>query len=365
MRFKDLRFDLAVDWLELFGGAEKVVYTISELINFNTVYTLTDQRKSIDKNKFFVNEPLVKTTFLKYFKNKFKFLLPIFPYLFEKIIVDKETNVIISSSFNVAKGINKSDSKQIHISYIQNDNFRYINSKENLKLFFGNKRIFIKPFIKYLLNWDLKSAKKPDYIISNSKYTQQLIQNKYDRDSFVIYPPVDTSKFEFSDKKENYYVAIGRLVQTKRFDVLIDAFNQMPNEKLIIIGDGILKDSLKKQANSNVIFTGYLETNEVNKYLRKAKASISLGIESFGIAAVESQACGTPVIALNKGGTAETVIDGITGIHINNANIESIKSSIKKINNTEFNYSNIRKNAKQYDTSIFKQNFSIFLDKIL
>ncbi|MFV0305708.1 MAG: glycosyltransferase [Moheibacter sp.] len=347
---------LVVDWLDLYGGAEKVITEINQIISFEKYYALTDVRKDEEKHKFFKNNPEIQTTKLQFFDKYFRYLLPFFPYFVNQIRIDKNAEIIISSSHNIAKGVNKSNVHQKHVSYIQSRNLKYIWDEEQLKIYFGNLRFLIQPFVNYLRTYDVKSAQEPDILIANSNFQKEWIKKHYSRDSIVIYPPVDLSLFQFYPEKENYYVAVGRFAKMKRFDLLIQAFNQMPDKKLILIGDGELMPQFKSMAKSNIKFTGFLSSEEVYEYVKKARASVYVGIEDFGIAAVESQSAGTPVIAYKVGGTGETINHGETGYLYDNQNVESIISAINAFEKMEFDYSKINEHAQQFSTAKFQEN---------
>ncbi|MET3731539.1 glycosyltransferase [Moheibacter stercoris] len=344
---------LVADWLDLYGGAEKVITILDEIINFDEVYTLTDIRKPEDKHLFFKGNPKIHSTKLQVFGKYFRYLLPLFPYFVKQIKIDPNSKFIFSSSHNIAKGISKTSADQIHYSYIQSRNLKYIWDDEQIDLYFGKFKFLILPFVKYLQKYDVQSAQKPDLLIANSLFQKQWLWDHYHRDSVVIYPPVDLSTYQLYTQKEDYYVAVGRFAKMKRFDILIDAFNQMPDKKLILIGDGELNDQFRKTAKSNIQFTGFLNSDKVYEYVKKAKAAIYIGIEDFGIAAVEAQACGTPVIAIGNGGTAETILHKKTGILVENQNVTSLIKSVEEFESHQFDYEYISKHSQKFSKKEF------------
>lgn len=348
---------LVVDWLDLYGGAEKVISEIDEIYGFDKVYTLVDVRKDSEKHKFFKNNPTIVSTKLQILGKYFRYALPLFPYFVKSIRIDEKYKLIISSSHNIAKGVKKSNPNQIHISYIQSRNLKYIWDEEQIDLYFGKLKFLIDPFINYLRKYDVKSAQQPDLLIANSEYQKKWIKEHYGRDSVVVYPPVDLSQFQFFPEKEEYYVSVGRFAKMKRFDVLIDAFNVMPDKKLVLIGDGELMSEFKKKARPNIILPGFLPSSDVYEYVKKAKAAIYVGIEDFGIAAVEAQACGTPVIAYNVGGTGETIIDGETGVHFSKQTTGNIIKAVNKLEKIHFNSHKISEYAHRFDKELFLSNF--------
>lgn len=308
------------------------------------------------------NNPVIIESKLKFFKTFFRYFFFLFHYNIKKIKIDYDTELIISSSHSVAKGICKSNKNQIHVSYFQARNFNYIWEDSNL--FFGLFKPFFYPLIYLLRKIDVSHAKNPDYIIANSIFVKNWIKQRYNRDSIVIYPPVDLSKFELELNKDNYYVAVGRLVTVKKFDILVKAFNIL-GEKLVIIGDGKKLKALKEIASSNIVFTGFLATTEINKYVSKAKAFMQPGVEGFGIATLEALACGTPVIAFGTGGVLETVINGKTGLFFYRQHENDIVKAVKNFESLTFDGKLLREEALKFSERRFKYEFTTYINSII
>lgn len=352
---------LVVDWLDKYGGAERVIASLENVFSFEKTYTLVNVMKENDLIKIYKNKKrdIIETP-IRFLRNNFRFLFFIFHYSINKMVVDKDISIIISSSHAVAKGIRKSSKEQLHISYFQARNFNYI--WDDSKLFFGNFRFLFEPIFSILRRMDVKQAQNPDVIVANSNFVKQWIKEKYNREATIIYPPVDLSNFFLVEEKENYYVSVGRIVSVKRFDILIEAFKDL-DFKLIIIGNGDNYEALKKRASSNVLFTGFLESNQVNEYISKAKGFIQVGVEGFGIAPVEAQACGTPVIAFGKGGVLETVINGKTGVFFKEQTADSLKEAINLFETLKFNPKEIREHALQFSKERFESEIKAFVDE--
>lgn len=351
---------LVVDWLDKYGGAERVISSLQNVFQFQKTYGLTDIMKKDDLEKIFPKDYKIQTTVLRFLGTKFRWLFFTFHYFISKIKIDTDTQLIISSSHAVAKGIKKSNSTQLHISYFQARNFKYI--WDEVDLYFGKSKPLFYPLIKLLRKIDVQQAQRPDYIISNSKFVQEWVQKVYHRESVVIYPPVDLSQFNLNVNKEDYFVAVGRIVAYKRFDLIIDAFNIL-GRKLIVIGNGDQLLKLKKRAKENISFTGYLDSTQVNEIISKAKAFIHIGIEDFGIAPIEAQACGTPVIAYKAGGIVETVLDGKTGILFEKQQVSSLIDAVKKCDSFLFDYEEIRGHAMQFSKENFCKNIREYINE--
>ncbi|WP_418510457.1 glycosyltransferase [Corallibacter sp.] len=353
---------LVVDWLDKYGGAERVLTSLNNVFCFKSCYTIINVMEKEDLKRIFPHDNIpIKETCLKKSGKHFRYFFLTFPTLIKTLKVDKEVDVIISSSHASAKGIKKSNPNQLHISYFQARNLKYIWS--DFKLYFKWASYFLYPFIKIMRLADVKSAQEPDYIISNSKFVQKWVYDTYKRKSDVIYPPVDLSLFTLHSQKKDFYVAVGRIEPYKRFDIIIDAFNKLPNKRLIVIGDGSQLKELKRKSTPNIEFTGFVESHRVYEYIKEAKGFIHAGIEDFGIAPIEAQACGTPVIAYGFGGVLETIIDSKTGIFFNQHNSKALLNAIKKFERVNFNYIDVRKNALRFSTERFEKEIKDFVEE--
>jgi glycosyltransferase involved in cell wall biosynthesis len=213
--------------------------------------------------------------------------------------------------------------------------------------------------------WDFTTSNRVDYFIANSKYIAKRIKKIYRRDSTVIYPPVDVDRFGVETNKDNYYLTASRLVPYKRIDLIVEAFSAMPDKKLIVVGSGPEMDKIKSKAGKNIEILGYLPFDDLKRYMQKAKAFVFAAEEDFGIIVVEAQACGTPVIALNKGGTAETVIHGKNGLHFNSQSVDEIISAVKKfeVSQDNFDLNLISKIASEYSRTVFEEKICRFIDQ--
>ncbi|MDC1109159.1 glycosyltransferase, partial [Flavobacteriaceae bacterium] len=222
-------------------------------------------------------------------------------------------------------------------------------------------RFLLSPILDLLKKTDIRQASSPDYLIANSRFVQNWIKETYKLNSEIIYPPVDVDRFKLQKKKENYFVSACRLEPYKRVDLIIEAFNET-DEKLIIIGSGSQERYLKKIASKNIKFIEYSNSSVVYKYVSKAKAFIHAGIEDFGIAPVEAQACGTPVIGIKKGGLKETIIEDKTGVFFEKQEAKAILNAIDRFKYIQFNPAEIRKNALAYSSSTFETKINNFVN---
>lgn len=322
------------EWFVDYAGSEKCVESFTNIFPNADVYSLVnflnDQDRSIilkgqkSKTSFIQKLPLSKT--------KFRYYLPLFPQAIEQFDLHNY-DVIISSSHSVAKGV-LTNPYQTHICYCHtpmryawNNYFQYMTDS-NLRG--GIKGLLAARTLQRLRSWDYQTANRPDHFIANSNYIAKQIKKRYNRDATVIYPPVDTNKFEVNARKEDFYLTISRIVPYKRIDLIVNAFSRMKDKKLVLIGNGPLKKHLMKSASSNIEFIEPVPFVTLKEYLEKAKGFISAAEEDFGITVVEAMASGTPVIAFNRGGTGESVIDNKTGILFAEQTVESLINGINK-----------------------------------
>jgi glycosyltransferase involved in cell wall biosynthesis len=281
----------------------------------------------------------------------------------------KGYDFILSSSHCVAKGAKKSGNA-FHLCYCYTP-MRYVWSF--FEDYFGTYHFFKRTLIKNISNqlkkWDLNTLDRVDEFVAISHTIQKRIKDIYQRQAQVIYPPVDVEKFfwDKSTKREGFYLCVSALVPYKRIDVIIDAFNNMPDKKLIIVGDGNLQKELKnKKVLNNINFLGWVSDKELLMLYQKAKAFVYMAEEDFGIAAIEAQSAGLPVIAYGRGGLAETVVpldenlNGMhpTGLFFKEQKADFLIEAIAKfeVKEKEFSPEHIRRNALRFSRQEFKSN---------
>ncbi len=355
------KFAIVIDWLDKYAGSERVISSMSKAFLFDEIHTMISIMNESDLRKTFNNSfSTINTTFMQSFGKNFRYFFPLFFIFVKQIKVSKGINVVISSSHSIAKNISVPKGT-IHFSYFQARNMKYI--WDEYKLYFKGILKLIYPLIPLMRYLDKKGAQNPNYIISNSHYVKDWVKKTYNRDSHVIYPPVDIHNFTIGTHQGDYFISVGRLEPYKRFDIIIDAFNKN-NKRLIIIGDGSQMKYLKSKSNSNIQFLGFLDSEKINQYLGNAKAFVYVGIEDFGISPIEAQATGCPVICLKAGGTKETITEK-TGVFFNKQTAESLNSSISKflVKEDSFKISDIRKNAERFSEQNFIRNLSEYVSK--
>lgn len=361
--FENKKIALVHYWLVGMRGGEKVVDCICDMFPDIDIYTLIYDKAKINDN---INSKNIHTSFIQkmpFSRKKHQLYLPLMPIAIEQFDLS-DYDIVISSESGVAKGV-LTKPQTCHICYchspmryLWNMYFDYLNN-ERMGFF---KKTFIRGFFNYLRIWDLASSFRVDYFICNSENVRKRVLKYYKRDAQVIYPPVSTDDFKFSDKKEDFYLTVSQLVSYKRVDLAVEAFNRL-NKKLVIIGDGSEKKNLKRKAGSNIEFLGWQDDSVLKDYYSRARAFIFPGEEDFGITPVEAQASGTPVIGFGKGGLLETVIDGETGVLFYRQDVSALVEAVEKFEKMEksFDYYKISENAKKFDVSNFKSRLADFI----
>jgi glycosyltransferase involved in cell wall biosynthesis len=355
------------DLITTIGGADGTLESIYTVFP-SPIYTLIADKKAIEKS--FFRDASIFTSFIQKMPwglKKYRSYLPFYPIAIEQFDL-REYDVILSSSFIVAKGL-ISNTEQLHICYMHNPirpawelYHQFLSHQTNGK---GLKGFFTRIIFHYLRLWDVTTANRVDHFIANSKFTAKRIKKIYGKESVVIYPPVNVDGFPLEKLKDNYYVTASRLVYHKRVDVIVDAFKAMPDKKLIVIGDGPELSKLQKHLSVNISFLGYQPQSVLVQHLQKAKAFIFAANEDFGIAPIEAMACGTPVLAYKKGGSAETVVDMKTGLFFSHQTSADVCRCVETFESTTFMFDaeKISLYAQKFSKQRFESEYKTYVNK--
>lgn len=352
------------DWLVTNAGAEKVLKALIDIYPNADIYSIVEFLNDEDK-KAILNNKKVNTSFVqklpfaqKYFRN----YLPLFPKAIESFDLSGY-DLIISSSWAFAKGVHKTE-KQYHICYCYTPiRYAWDLYGEYIKDLSFLKKVFVRLTLHYIRRWDIQTLKRVDYFIADSEFVAARIKKTYKRDSTVIYPPVDIVGFSFCEQKENFYLTASRLVSYKKTKLIVEAFNEMPDKKLVVIGNGEEFESIQKIAKKNIILLGFVSQNTLIEYMQKARAFVYAAVEDFGIVPIEAMSCGTPVIALNKGGTAETVINNYNGIHFDEQTKKDIIKAIHRFEESKIDKYKVQNSTKLFSTNRFYNEISQFIEE--
>jgi UDP-N-acetylmuramyl pentapeptide phosphotransferase/UDP-N-acetylglucosamine-1-phosphate transferase/glycosyltransferase involved in cell wall biosynthesis len=361
-----LRIAIVHDFLYTYAGAERVLEQILAVFPQADLFSLFDFLPA-DNRQFIRNKP-VKTSFIQkmpFARRKHRLYLPFMPLAIEQLDVSAY-DLVISSSYLAAKGV-ITRPNQLHICYCHSPaRFAWDMQGQYLsqtRLVRGVRSLVARSILHYIRSWDVRSANGVDVFVTNSNFVGQRVQKIYRRQSSVVYPPVNTEKFSVHAAKEDFYLTASRLVPYKRIDLIVDAFNRMPEKKLIIVGDGPEMEKLKAKAGPNVRLLGQQPAERLRRYLQLARGFIFAAEEDFGIAPVEAQACGTPVLAYGRGGVLESVIAGQTGLFFMEQTAQSIIDAIAAFEKVEWNARAIRRHSENFSTARFRQQLRNLVEK--
>lgn len=350
------------DFLNQMGGAEQVVKVFREIFPDAPIYTSIYVPSAVCPS---FKEADIHTSFMQHLpmiKKHARRYLPLYPYAFEQFDLS-EYDVVLSSSSSFAKGVVTPPST-CHICYCYTPMrfawtyHMYIEQEPLSRI----AKLCLPYFIHRVRRWDEITSNRVDNFIAISNEIRRRIWKHYRRDSDIIHPPVDTSRFAVSKQDSGYYLVLSRLLPYKRIDVAIEAFNFL-NMPLKIVGDGRDMKRLKKIAGSTVEFLGRLPDGEMQRCLRECRALVFPGFEDFGLTPVEAMACGKPVIAYGGGGALETVVDGITGKFFYEQTPEAIVRVVRSFDPTAFDPTELRSHAESFDVSVFKNQIKRYVDQ--
>lgn len=352
-----LNIALVTEELTQLGGAEKVLDALLELFPKAPVYTIVWDRERTNHryDKFDIRPSFIQK--MPFGVKKYKWYLTLMPRAVEKMDLSGY-DIIFSITSALAKGV-KTNKNQIHICYC-NTPTRYLWTDREEYVKNAPIPFFIRPFMPKILNnlqkWDLKASSRPDYFIANSENVKKRIKKYYDRESDVIYPNVDVTRFQkaSSNTKENYYILVSRLEPYKKVELVLDAFKNL-KERLIVVGGGTKEKEMKDRASSNVTFLGRVPDEKLPELYAKARAFIFPQNEDFGITAVEAMAAGTPVIAYKEGGALETVVSGKTGEFFFPQTEEALAEKVINFNSKKYLKGNLIEQAEKFNKAIFKK----------
>ncbi|HEU4792306.1 MAG TPA: glycosyltransferase [Nitrolancea sp.] len=356
------RIALAHDYLNQYGGAERVLEVFHELYPEAPVYTsiyapnlMPDSYRSWDiRASFMQHLPGIHQHHQPY--------LPLYPLAFRRFRFDGY-DLVLSSSSAFVKGI-RVPGNALHICYCHSpmrfawDFDRYAR-RERIAL---PARRLLPPLLTRLRRWDVETARGVSHFIVNSTAVAQRIQTYWGRSSTVIYPPVETAGARPvpPNAVEGYYLLVSRLVPYKRFDIVIDAFNTL-GLPLKIVGDGRARTELERRAGPTIEFLGAVSDEEKYRLYARCRAAIFPAEDDFGIAQVEVQAAGRPAIALAAGGALDTVIDGVTGVLFQPQTPEALAQAVRHAEGLVFSPEEIVRNAERFSRTRFEREISGFV----
>jgi len=390
---KNQKIAIVYDWMDSWGGVERMLLTLHEMYPDADWYTsYVDPKKArwvnelqIPNNKKQTNfkhqTPKIQTSFIQklpsFIKSNRILSLPFYPYAFESFdFRSYDTVLSVTSSF--AKSIITHPHTK-HVCILLTPTRWLWSRTESYKLRVTSYKLRVascecmKSFINWYSNklkrWDYVAAQRPDKIISISQTVADRCKKQYGRESTVVYPPFDEeywegiklqipnnkkqTNFKFQKSNEKYFLVVSRLEPYKKVDLVIEAFASMPDKRLIIIGTGTQASHLQSMATSNITFIQNASDTELAQYYSHAQALIMAQEEDFGYVSIEAQYFGCPVITYQKGGAVETIIDGITGTFVTKQTHEAIRYAVAHFKRDEYNLKDRKKTLSQFSKNVF------------
>ena len=350
-----MRVAIVCSWLNQYGGAERVLEVIHEMYPQAPVYTsifwppaLPAAYREWDIRASFLNR-------LPFIHRHHQWFLFFYPYAFESFDF-AQYDLVLSVTSAFAHGV-ITGPKTLHICYCLTParflwDYRTYVAREGLRF----AQWVLPPFVSQLRRWERAAADRVDHFVGISEAVRQRIEQSYGREAAVIYPPVDVRRLQVMPERGDYFLIISRLVPYKRIDLAVQAFSQL-GLPLWIIGEGRDRRALEAMAGPSVRFLGRLGDAEARSYLERCRAFVFPGEEDFGIAPLEAQAAGRPVIAYARGGALETILGGKTGLFFREPTPQSLAEAVLGFQDGQFDPAVIHEHALRFDRAVFQQRF--------
>jgi glycosyltransferase involved in cell wall biosynthesis len=360
------RVAIVHEWFTAMRGGEKCVEAMCEMFPQAELFTLVHKQGAVTGT---IERHTIHTSFIQKLPQatrRYRYYLPLFPSAIQRLDLSG-FELVITSHHCVAKGV-KVDPGALHLCYCYTP-MRYIWGLFDEYFAPGRAGFFTRAGMKlalgYLRRWDVATASNPHRFVAISENVRQRIRKIYQRQADVIYPPVDTAKFQVSARDDGYFLIVSALVPYKRIDLAIEAFNRS-GERLVIVGDGPEESRLKKLARPNIGFAGWQPDDMLKEYYAGCRALVFPGEEDFGIVPLEAMASGKPVIAFARGGALETVFETEpvrTGVLFHEATAESLIEAVGRFKPESFDPHTLRGYARTFDREVFKRRLHEYILK--
>ncbi len=354
---------LVHDYFVQMGGAERVAEAMHDSFPSAPVYTTVALPKSLPGGLRSADIRTSPMQHLPSLERRFRHYFMLYPFAVEHFDL-KQYDLIFSSSSGYAKGVRRRRNA-IHVCYCHTP-MRWVWRYDDYVAregFGGSIRAALPSLLWGLRKWDLRAARQPNYYIANSHLVAERIKKIYGREAVVIPPPIDVHRFEMANEVGDYYLVLSRLMPYKRIDLAIEACKRT-NRRLVIIGDGPDRARLEKLADDRIEFLGRQPDSIVNYYAARCRALLFPGEEDFGMAPLEVNAAGRPVIAYRAGGAIETVVEGVTGTFFDQPNSLSLAGAIEELEGMKWRQENLRHHAEKFDRTVFAFRVLQFLGSV-
>lgn len=364
------RVALVHDWLTAYVGGERVLEQMIKLYPEARLFTSINVLAEHERG--FLQSKEATTSFVQgwpFVAKHYRRCLPLLMLAIEQLDVS-ECDLVLSSSSSIAKGV-ITGPEQLHIAYVHSP-MRYAWDLQHMYLRNAGLTSGVRGLVaRWLLHkarlWDARTANGVDHFIANSEFIARRIWKVYRRRSTVIHPPVDVQSFSLREDKEPFYLTASRLVPYKRVSAIVEAFRALPDRRLVVVGDGSEMRQVRELAGPNVEILGYQPTAVLRDLMQRARAFIFAAEEDFGIAPVEAQACGTPVIAYGRGGALETIRGGEhdrpTGVFFDEQTPAGVVAGVRELERLESRIDPraCRENALRFSVDVFREQYAQFV----
>jgi glycosyltransferase involved in cell wall biosynthesis len=345
------------------GGAERVAEAMHDSFPSAPMYTTVALQKNLPPRLRGADIRTSQMQRLPSIERRFRHYFMLYPFAVENFDLSSY-DLIFSSSSGYAKGVRRRRNA-IHVCYCHTP-MRWVWRYEDYvaRERFGSTARSLLPMCLWgLRKWDLRASQQPNYYIANSHLVARRIKKIYGREAFVIPPPIEVDRFQPSNEVDDYYLVLSRLMPYKRIDLAIEACNRM-DRRLIVIGDGPDRERLEKLGGPKTEFLGRQPDRIVNFYASRCRALLFPGEEDFGMAPLEANAAGRPVIAYRGGGAEETVIEGVTGVFFDEPNSAAVSKAIEEFESLSWDQFALRRHAEGFDSSVFAFRVLQFLGSV-
>ena len=355
------RLALTTDWLNSFGGAERVLAELLAVWPGAPVFTTVHDPAGLPAE---FRGWDVRPSFLQRVpgaRRHHRAFLPLMPFAFESFDVSAY-DVVLATAHACAKGEVAPPATRV-VCYCHTPP-RYLWDQYHELTRGARGKPLVALAASWLRMWDRLAADRVDLFVANSETVAARIRRYYGREPVIVYPPVDTRRVRPDGlPPDDFLLVVARLVPNKRVDLAVQAATRL-GRRLVVVGDGPERRRLERMAGASVQFVGARPDAEVARLYARARAFVFPGLDDFGIAPVEAQAAGRPVVAYGRGGATETVADGVTGLFFAEQTVDAVVDALERLDRQRFDPADCRRSAERFDAAVFRRRMREVVDQV-